>query len=67
MPESVPSAALVGAVLVGAVFAGAAFAGAVLAGAPCTSMNRLGLIGTFVWDTIYGRDPLTPAVEEWGG
>ncbi|MDE3053132.1 MAG: carbohydrate kinase family protein [Gemmatimonadota bacterium] len=30
-------------------------------------MNRLGLIGTFVWDTIYGRDPLTPAVEEWGG
>ncbi len=30
-------------------------------------MNRLGLIGTFVWDTIFGRDPLTPAVEEWGG
>lgn len=30
-------------------------------------MPRLGLIGTFVWDTIHGRDPLTPSVEEWGG
>ena len=30
-------------------------------------MNRLGLIGTFVWDTIYGRDILTSPVEEWGG
>ena len=29
--------------------------------------KRLGVIGTFVWDTIYGRDPLTNPVEEWGG
>ncbi|HVH67020.1 MAG TPA: PfkB family carbohydrate kinase [Gemmatimonadales bacterium] len=30
-------------------------------------MKRLGLIGSMVWDTIYGRDPAQPAVEEWGG
>ncbi|MFN2400111.1 MAG: carbohydrate kinase family protein [Gemmatimonadaceae bacterium] len=29
--------------------------------------KRLGVIGTFVWDTIYGRDPLAAPVEEWGG
>jgi hypothetical protein len=29
--------------------------------------HRLGVIGTMVWDTIYGRDPAQPAVEEWGG
>jgi hypothetical protein len=29
--------------------------------------KRLGVIGTFVWDTIHGRDPLTRPVEEWGG
>ena len=29
--------------------------------------KRLGVIGTFVWDTIYGRDPRTSPVEEWGG
>ena len=29
--------------------------------------RRLGVIGTFVWDTIYGRDPLARPVEEWGG
>ena len=28
---------------------------------------RLGVIGTFVWDVIYGRDPRTVPVEEWGG
>ena len=27
----------------------------------------LGVIGTFVWDTIYGRDPRDTPVEEWGG
>lgn len=25
------------------------------------------MIGTMVWDTIYGRDPSIVAVEEWGG
>ena len=29
--------------------------------------KRLGVIGTFVWDTIYGRDPRSAPVEEWGG
>jgi hypothetical protein len=31
------------------------------------SIVRLGVIGTFVWDTIYGRDPRHAPVEEWGG
>jgi hypothetical protein len=30
-------------------------------------VKRLGVVGTMVWDTIYGRDPAQPAVEEWGG
>lgn len=30
-------------------------------------MKRLGVVGTMVWDTIYGRDPGAAAVEEWGG
>ena len=30
-------------------------------------MKRLGVIGSMVWDTIYGRDPAQPAVQEWGG
>ncbi|HYK82859.1 MAG TPA: carbohydrate kinase family protein [Gemmatimonadales bacterium] len=30
-------------------------------------MRRLGVVGSMVWDTIYGRDPAQPAVEEWGG
>lgn len=30
-------------------------------------MKRLGVIGTMVWDTIHGRDPAQPAIEEWGG
>ena len=28
---------------------------------------RVGVIGSFVWDVIYGRDPRTVPVEEWGG
>lgn len=30
-------------------------------------MNRLGVIGTMVWDSIYGRDHQSEPVEEWGG
>jgi hypothetical protein len=30
-------------------------------------MKRLGVIGTFVWDVIYGRQPHGAPVEEWGG
>ena len=30
-------------------------------------MKRLGVIGSMVWDTIYGREAAQPAVEEWGG
>jgi hypothetical protein len=29
--------------------------------------KRLGVIGTFVWDTIHGREPHSQPVEEWGG
>jgi sugar/nucleoside kinase (ribokinase family) len=29
--------------------------------------KRLGVIGTFVWDVIHGRDPLSAPVQEWGG
>ena len=29
--------------------------------------KRLGVIGTFVWDVIHGRDPRELPVEEWGG
>jgi hypothetical protein len=28
---------------------------------------RIGIIGSLVWDQIYGRDSLAPPVEEWGG
>ena len=28
---------------------------------------RVGVIGNFVWDVIYGRDPRRDPVEEWGG
>jgi hypothetical protein len=34
---------------------------------PATRRKRLGVIGTFVWDVIHGRDPRTAPVEEWGG
>ena len=30
-------------------------------------MPKIGIIGSLVWDLIYGRDPLAPPVEEWGG
>jgi hypothetical protein len=30
-------------------------------------VKRLGVIGTMVWDTIYGRGPREAPVEEWGG
>ena len=29
--------------------------------------KRLGVIGSFVWDIIHGRDPHDVPVEEWGG
>jgi hypothetical protein len=32
-----------------------------------TDVPRVGIIGSLVWDLIYGRDPLAPPVEEWGG
>jgi hypothetical protein len=32
-----------------------------------TRRKRLGVIGTFVWDVIHGRDVRTAPVEEWGG
>ncbi|MEP6573935.1 MAG: PfkB family carbohydrate kinase [Gemmatimonadota bacterium] len=28
---------------------------------------RLGIVGSLVWDVIYGRDPADRPVEEWGG
>jgi hypothetical protein len=28
---------------------------------------KVGIIGSLVWDLIYGRDALAPPVEEWGG
>jgi hypothetical protein len=28
---------------------------------------KVGIIGSLVWDLIYGRDPLAPPLEEWGG
>lgn len=30
-------------------------------------MKRLGVIGSFVWDVIHGRDALSAPVQEWGG
>jgi len=29
--------------------------------------RRIGVIGSFVWDVIYGRDPRILPIEEWGG
>jgi pfkB family carbohydrate kinase len=29
--------------------------------------KRLGVVGTFVWDVIHGRDVRTAPIEEWGG
>lgn len=30
-------------------------------------LRRLGVLGSFVWDEIHGRDPSVPVIEEWGG
>ena len=30
-------------------------------------MRKVGVLGTLVWDEIYGRDPASAPVEEWGG
>ena len=30
-------------------------------------MPKVGILGSLVWDQIYGRDPLVAPVEEWGG
>lgn len=30
-------------------------------------MPRIGILGSLVWDLIYGRDAGAPPVEEWGG
>jgi hypothetical protein len=30
-------------------------------------MPKVGILGSLVWDQIYGRDPLAEPVEEWGG
>ncbi len=32
-----------------------------------TTKKRVGVIGSFVWDVIHGRDPRDVPVEEWGG
>ncbi|HJQ11365.1 MAG TPA: carbohydrate kinase family protein [Gemmatimonadaceae bacterium] len=32
-----------------------------------SSRKRVGVIGSFVWDVIHGRDPRDVPVEEWGG
>lgn len=37
------------------------------AGASAPRKRRLGVIGSFVWDVIHGRDPRRGPVEEWGG
>lgn len=30
-------------------------------------MPKVGILGSLVWDLIYGRDRLAPPLEEWGG
>ena len=32
-----------------------------------STKRRVGVIGTFVWDVIYGRDARSVPIEEWGG
>ncbi|HEV2017267.1 MAG TPA: hypothetical protein VGQ98_03055 [Gemmatimonadaceae bacterium] len=32
-----------------------------------TRKRRVGVMGSFVWDVIHGRDPRDAPVEEWGG
>ena len=36
-------------------------------GAQSEPPRRVGVIGSFVWDVIHGRDPRDAPVEEWGG
>lgn len=36
-------------------------------GAAPSPRRRIGVIGTFVWDVIHGRDARAVPVEEWGG
>ena len=31
------------------------------------SLKKLGVLGTMIWDTIIGRDPVAAPFEEWGG
>jgi hypothetical protein len=31
------------------------------------TVRKVGVVGSLVWDQIYGRDPLSPPIEEWGG
>ena len=32
-----------------------------------TRKRRVGVIGSIVWDVIYGRDARSSPIEEWGG
>jgi hypothetical protein len=32
-----------------------------------SGVPRVGILGSLVWDLIYGRDPASAPVEEWGG
>jgi len=32
-----------------------------------TRKKRVGVIGSFVWDVLHGRDKRSVPVEEWGG
>jgi hypothetical protein len=41
--------------------------GAGSGGAASVPRRRIGVIGTFVWDVIHGRDARTVPIEEWGG
>jgi hypothetical protein len=34
---------------------------------PARRKKRLGVIGSFVWDVIHGRDVRSAPIEEWGG
>jgi hypothetical protein len=36
-------------------------------GPASASRKRIGVIGTFVWDVIHGRDARAVPIEEWGG
>ncbi len=38
-----------------------------ISGSPSGRPKRVGVIGSFVWDVIHGRDPRDAPVEEWGG